>query len=83
MKDKKYLNHLKGDRQEFNIVEVEVRDPDNSFVEMLKYIGDTASGGHSFEVIVDPDMREYRKSFGIDGDGSFYLKTIKVNGRKI
>jgi hypothetical protein len=83
MEDKKYLNHLKGDKQEFNIVEVEFRDPDNSFIEMIKYIGSSANAGHSFEVVVDPDSKEGRKSFGIDGDGSFYLKTIKVNGRKI
>lgn len=81
--DKKYLNHLKSDKPEFDNVEIELRDPDNSFIEMIKYIGGIANVGHSFEVIVDPDTSDTRKSFGIDGDGSFYLKSIKVNGRKL
>jgi hypothetical protein len=81
--DKKYLNHLKSDKQEFDTVEVEFRDPDNSFIEMIQYIGSTANVGHSFEVVVDPDDSDTRKSFGIDGDGSFYLKSIKFNGRKL
>ncbi len=82
MSDKKYLEFLKGSN-EFQLVEVEVRDPDNVFIEMLRYIGGAANVGHSFDVIVDPDDPEGREKFFIDGDGSFYLKKIKVNGNKI
>lgn len=47
---------------------------DNSVRKMLEYIRDTASIGHSFEVVVDPDDSQYRKVFGIDGDGNFRLE---------
>jgi len=81
MKDEDYLNDLKGSNDRIKI-ELLVRDPDGVLVELLKYIGDTANPGHSFDVVVDPDSKDYRKSFGIDGDGSFHLKQIKVNGIK-
>lgn len=36
--------------------------------------------GHSFGVVSDPDMSEYRMEVGWDGDGADQLKDIKVNG---
>jgi len=56
---------------------VRLRDPDNQLVRLIDYIGITSGPGHSFEVVVDPDMREHRKSFFIDGDGSFYIQELK------
>lgn len=41
---------------------------------MLEHIRDTASGGHSFNVVVDPETSEYRKTFGFDGDGAFRME---------
>ena len=67
--------------QEFDEITVQLRDPDNQLVKMIEYIKGAANIGHSFEVVVDPDMREYRKSFFMDGDGSFYIKEVKKNKR--
>lgn len=44
---------------------------------MLDYIGKTASIGHSFLVVVDPETSEYRKTFSVDGDGQFRLEVGK------
>ena len=71
---------IPGDLTELVII---LRDPDYQLVRLIEYIGRTAAPGHSFEVVVDPNMREHRKSFGIDGDGSFYIQDIKLNGKKL
>jgi hypothetical protein len=81
MSDEKYLNNLKGSNDRAKI-ELLVRDPDGVLVELLKHIGSAANVGHSFKVVVDPEDKEYAKDFWIDGDGSFHLKEIKVNGIK-
>lgn len=65
-------------------LEIIVRDPDYQLVKMIEHIRLLSSPGHSFEVIVDPDAskEEGKQSFGMDGDGSFYIKDIKLNGEK-
>lgn len=82
MDKKDYLQYLKGD-DEFQKIEIEVRDPENEFIEMLQRIGGAANVGHSFYVVVDPELESESKKFSIDGDGSFYMKSIKLNGRKL
>lgn len=62
---------------------IKLRDPDYQLVRLIDYISRTSAPGHSFEVVVDPDMREHRKSFGIDGDGAFFIKEFKMNGKKV
>jgi len=62
---------------------IKIRDPDYELVKLIEYIRVTAGPGHSFGVVVDPDMREHRKSFFIDGDGSFFIKDIMINGKKV
>lgn len=62
---------------------VKLRDPDNQLVRLIDYIQRTAGPGHSFEVVVDPDDKEYRKSFYMDGDGPFYIQDIKKDGKKV
>jgi len=69
--------------KELDEITVKLRDPDNELVRMIDHIMHSANIGHSFEVVVDPDMREYRKSFFMDGDGSFYIKEVKKNGKKV
>jgi len=63
----------------FKLITILVRDQDDSLENFLEYIKPTANIGHSFEVVVDPDMSEYRKRFFFDGDGSFFIKKIKVS----
>jgi hypothetical protein len=60
-------------------ITIKLRDPDNQLLRLLDYIRELSSPGHSFSVVVDPDMSENRKSFGIDGDGSFFIRQIKLN----
>lgn len=63
-------------------IKVIVRDRDNSLVRLLDYLK-IANSGHSFEVIVDPESKEYKKTFWIDGDGTFFIKKILKNGKEV
>ena len=70
-------------REDLTELTIKLRDPDNQLVRLIYYIGVLAGPGHSFEIVVDPDMREHRKSFYADGDGSFFIQDIKKNGKKV
>lgn len=70
-------------REDLNEIKILLRDPDNQLVKMIDYIMHTANIGHSFEVVVDPDLREYKKSFYMDGDGSFFIKEVRKNNKKV
>ena len=70
-------------REDLTELTIKLRDPDYQLVRLIDYISRISAPGHSFEVVVDPDMRENRKSFGIDGDGSFYIKEFKMNGKSV
>lgn len=70
-------------RKELDELVIKLRDHDDQLFKMIDYIMHTANIGHSFEVVVDPDMREHRKSFFMDGDGSFYIQDVKKNGSKM
>lgn len=69
--------------EEFDVIQIELRDPDNQLVKMIDHIMHAANIGHSFEVVVDPQDREYRKSFFMDGDGPFYIKKVMLNSMKV
>ena len=69
-------------KKELDEIVIKLRDPDDQLVKMIEYIRGVAGIGHSFEVVVDPDMREYRKRFFMDGDGSFYIQDVKKNNMK-
>lgn len=69
-------------KEQLTEINVKLRDPDDQLVKMIDYIMHTANIGHSFEVVVDPDMSEYRKRFSMDGDGSFHIAEVKKNGMK-
>lgn len=82
MKDKKYLNHLKGDKPEFDEIVIKLRDPENQLIKFLIAARGNANPGHSFPVVLDPDDSEHKKEFFFDGDGSFFIKDIKFNGEE-
>jgi len=65
-------------------IEIEVRDPDDQLVKMIEHIRRLSSPGHSFIAVVDPDVtkEEGKETFSFDGDGSFFIKNIKMNGKK-
>lgn len=50
----------------------------DGFLDLLKYIQKVAQMGHSFDVVVDPDNKEYDKKFPVDGDGADKIRQIGV-----
>jgi len=72
-------------KDNFTVIEVLVRDDEHQLVKMIEHIRKLSSPGHSFEAVVDPSVtkNEGKESFYFDGDGSFYIKEIKMNGKKI
>jgi len=53
-------------------------DQDGELEDLLNYIKSTGNIGHSFDIVVDPDTKDYTKRFGWDGDGGDSIRTIKV-----
>lgn len=70
-------------KNDMSKIDIKLKDLDNQLVTLIEYIRVLAAPGHSFVVVVDPDIREYRKSFFIDGDGSFRIEDLKMNGKKV
>ena len=58
---------------------VKCKDNEGVIKELIEYIGANGNGGHSFEIVVDPDMtkEEGKKSFYWDGDGSDRIIEVK------
>jgi len=71
------------DSNEYDEIIINLRDPDNQLVKLIDYIQRLSAPGHSFDVVVDPDMKENRESFFIDGDGPFFIKDVKMNKKKV
>ena len=63
-------------------IEIECYDS-GKLAKLLTYIKRTGNIGHSFDIVVDPDNKEHKMSFGWDGDGSDSISSIKVNGKKV
>ena len=61
-------------------IELSARDSNGQLAELLNYIRHNGNGGHSFVIIVDPDLKENTKRFSWDGDGGDRIEEIKVNG---
>ncbi len=79
-----HIRHIvayKGPPQ--STIEIECNDTEGSLVKLLAYIMRTGNIGHSFDIVVDPDMKEYRMNFGWDGDGADNIRSIKLNGKKV
>lgn len=68
---------------DYDEITITLRDPDNQLSLMLDYIKGIANIGHSYEIIVDPELSEYTKKFFIDGDGAFYIEKVKRNGKEV
>ena len=80
-----FLKPADPDIKEYNKVNNTIEIECNSFtikeflLPIIEYIRDIGNGGHSFEIIVDPESSENKKSFFFDGDGSHSIKNIKLN----
>lgn len=70
-------------KEELTEITISLRDPDNQLIRLIDHIGRAAGPGHSFSVVVDPDDSEYKREFFIDGDGSFFIQDLKMNGKKV
>lgn len=68
-------------REGFTEIKIIARDEDNSLVRLIDYLR-IANIGHSFSVVVDPDVSDYKKTFYLDGDGSFRIESITKDGKK-
>lgn len=75
---------LPGIEDRLTKIEVLVRDPDDQLVKMIYHIARLANVGHSFVVDVDQDAgrKDGWETFSMDGDGSFFIKYVKKNGKK-
>lgn len=61
-------------------------DPDNTLEELLKKIKEIGNGGHSFEIILDPEMSKANGGnikLYWDGDGSDYISNIKIENNQV
>lgn len=58
------------------VVKITISDPDNQIIQLLEYIKDLSLSGHTFDVVVDPDLSENKRSFWIDGDGCCRINSI-------
>lgn len=55
-----------------------VSDPDKSILNLITRIQEAANWGHGFPVSVDPDDKEYKRDFYIDGDGMDHIYDITI-----
>ena len=70
--------------ENMDIYQVYCYDQEGQLKKLIEYIGQNGNGGHSFDIVVDPDGdKDERKSFGWDGDGSDRIfKVEKIQSAK-
>lgn len=68
--------YKEAQRQEKTIT-IRAYDQDDSLEKLIEFIKTNGNGGHSFEIIVDPDGDD-KRTFGWDGDGTDRINDIKV-----
>lgn len=54
---------------------VTCKDGEGSLKRLIEYIGTNGNTGHSFNIVVDPGS-DSEESFGWDGDGRDYIKSV-------
>jgi 2'-5' RNA ligase len=54
-----------------------------ALVDLVDYIRTTGNIGHSFSILVDPENKDFRKSFGWDGDGSDSIQKVSLYEPKL
>ena len=52
------------------------RDDDGTLKRLIEAIGKHGNGGHSYDIVLDPDMKDEKESFFWDGDGSDRIDSI-------
>ena len=51
-------------------------DIDGTLKKLIEAIGKHGNGGHSYEIVLDPDCKDEKESFFWDGDGSDRINSI-------
>lgn len=51
-------------------------DSEGTLKRLIEAIGKHGNGGHSYEIVLDPDYKEKKESFFWDGDGSDRIESI-------
>lgn len=59
-------------------ITIEANDSEGSLYQLLSYLQELGNMGHSFSIVVDPDMSEYKRNFGWDGDGPDRISSISI-----
>ena len=62
-----------------NIIEFECNSytTKECMLPLIEHIAEIGNVGHSFEIVVDPESSENKRTFYFDGDGSHQIKNIK------
>jgi hypothetical protein len=86
VRDMNYWEYVQSESKEKSVLDesynthktyvIKCIDGENSLLELLKYIKANGNGGHSFEIVVDPNSKDNKKSFFWDGDGSDRITEI-------
>lgn len=77
-KKKSFKEWVKDKQPQFKTITITCRDNEDSLVDLLKHIQSAGNVGHSFSIVVDPEGDGTKKHYW-DGDGSDYIKDIKVS----
>lgn len=59
-------------------VTIQTSNPDKLH-DLITYIQQIGNGGHTFNIVVDPDDKEYMKKFEWDGDGSDKIQSVTAS----
>lgn len=51
-------------------------DADGTLKRLIEAIGKHGNGGHSYEIVLDPDYKDEKESFFWDGDGSDRIESV-------
>jgi hypothetical protein len=81
---KEYPNTKKWDYNDEIEVSFKVKgDAKSEILELLQHCEKIGGWGHSFNIVIDPDLSEYKNEVYFDGDGADRLFDIKINGKKV
>jgi len=74
----KTLSRIFKESRTVKTITIKCHDPDDELEGLIDYIRSTGNNGHSFDIVVDPDLEDYRKTFSWDGDGADSIIDIKT-----
>lgn len=75
-----FLNEKTPNQAQSVVYKVTCRDTEGTLKKLIEYIGSLGNTGHSFPIVVDPEVtaEEGKKTFHWDGDGSDRVEKVEV-----